>query len=275
MSLPCVLRLPLFWPSLGFLTTFLFFPPGASVESQFLRDGAESLLSGFSYILSHGSLLVHFSLCISRLLRFLLPYLGVSVSVCFGGFPCSFFTSLSCRLAFPAPLILFLFLFLRLSLSHLGVFQLILFPLFFLVFSSHPVAVHLSAFILIDYVFFLLLGRDSGKFSRLPPQVFSFSSSSPLRPLRLASSSVPAGPLCPGDTIAYLLPYRLRYEPVVMVWSAYSHIGQCSCGDSRFIVWSALSLRWLSGCSAASHLVGRLDGWPQAGDIDASLGQSR
>ena len=40
-------------------------------------------------------------------------------------------------------------------------------------------------------------------------------------------------------------------------------------------MWSALSLRWLSGCSAASHLVGRLDGWPQAGDIDASLGQSR
>ena len=60
-----------------------------------------------------------------------------------------------------------------------------------------------------------------------------------------------------------------------MVWSAHSHIGRCSCGDSRFIMWSALSLRWLSGCSAASRLVGRLDGWPQAGDIDASLGQSR
>ena len=60
-----------------------------------------------------------------------------------------------------------------------------------------------------------------------------------------------------------------------MVWSAHSHIGRCSCGDSSFIVWSALSFSWLSGCSAASHRVGRLDGWPTAGDIDASIGQSR
>ena len=28
------------------------------------------------------------------------------------------------------------------------------------------------------------------------------------------------------------LPYRLHYEPVVMVWSSHSHIGRCSCGDS-------------------------------------------
>ena len=193
---------------------------------------AESLLSGFSYILSHGSLLVHFSYCISRLLRFLLPFLGVSVTVCFGGF----FLAVS-FLILVAGWLSRLRLFVSVPLSEalsliLGFSQLILFPLFFLVISSHPVTVHLSAFNLIDYVFFMLLGRDSGKFSRLPPQVFSFSSSSPPRPLRLASSSIPAGPLCPGDTIACPLPYMLRNEPVVMVWSTHSHIGRCSCGDS-------------------------------------------
>ena len=180
----------------------------------------------------------------------------MSITVCFGGFPCSFFTSLSCRLAFLTPLILFLFLFLRLSLSSWGFSQLILFPLFFLVFSFHPVAVHLSAFNLIDYVFFLLLRRDSGKFSRLPPQVFSFSSSSPLRPLRLASSSIPTGPLCPGDTIACPLPYRLRNEPVVMVWSTHSHIGRCSCGDSWVHLFVSFDARCVLGIPslARSHI---------------------
>ena len=43
----------------------------------------------------------------------------------------------------------------------LGFSQLLLFPLFFLGFSSHHVAVHLSAFKLIIYVFYLLLGRNS------------------------------------------------------------------------------------------------------------------
>ena len=33
-------------------------------------------------------------------------------------------------------------------------------------------------------------------------------------------------------------------------------------------MWSALSFSWISGCSAASHLVGHLDGWPMDGDID-------
>ena len=94
------------------------------------------------------------------------------------------------------------------------------------------VAVHLSAFNFFNMFYFHFLGRDSGKFSRLPPQVFSFSSSLPLRPLRLASSSIPASPLCPGDTIACPLPYRLRNELVVMVWSTHSLIGRCSCGDS-------------------------------------------
>ena len=65
---------------------------------------------------------------------------------------------------------------------------------------------------------FILLGRDSGKFSRLLPQVSSFGSSAPLRPLRLASSSIPYGPLCPWDTVACPLPYRLLcIDPVVMV----------------------------------------------------------
>ena len=59
--------------------------------------------------------------------------------------------------------------------------------------------------------------RVSGKFSRLLPQLFSFDSSVPLRPLRLASSSIPSGLLCPWDSVAFPLPYRLLYiEPVVM-----------------------------------------------------------
>ena len=138
----------------------------------------------------------------------------------------------------------------------LGFSQLILFPLLFLVFSSHPVAVHLSAFILIKCVFIPLLGRDSGKFSRLPPQVFSFSSSSPLRPWRLASSSIPAGPLCLGDTIAFPLPYRLRNEPVVMVWSTHSHIGRCSCGDSWVHLFVSFDDRCILGIPslACSHI---------------------
>ena len=73
-------------------------------------------------------------------------------------------------------------------------------------------------FIYFTVLSFILLGRDSGKFSRLLPQVSSFGSSAPLRPLRLASSSIPYGPLCPWDTIAYPLPYRLLcIDPVVMV----------------------------------------------------------
>ena len=39
--------------------------------------------------------------------------------------------------------------------------------------------------------------RGSGTFPRLLPQFFSFDSSVPLRPLRLASSSIPSGPLWP------------------------------------------------------------------------------
>ena len=39
-SLPCVLRLLLFWPSLGYVTTFFCFSLLCDlVESQFLRDG--------------------------------------------------------------------------------------------------------------------------------------------------------------------------------------------------------------------------------------------
>ena len=224
MSLPCVLRLPLFWPSLVFLTTFLFFPPGASVESQFLRDGV------------------------------LPPGRVSSVGVFVHSFP--WFTS--------CPLLLMYFSsasFVSVLLSEalsfiLGFSQLLLFPLFFIVFSSHPVVVHLSAFKLIISVFFLLLGRETGKFSRLPPQVFSFSSSSPLRPLRLASSSIPAGPLCPGDTIACPLPYRLRNEPVVMVWSTHSHIGRCSCGDSWVHLFVSFDDRCVLGIPslARSHI---------------------
>ena len=215
MSLPCVLRLPLFWPSLGFLTTFLFFPPCASVESQFLRDGV--LPPGR---VSSVGVFVHsfpwFTSCPLLLVSFSAAPIPPSFSQCVGyyllrrGFPCGFYTSLSCRLAFPSTLILFLFLFLRLSLSSLG------FPS-----SSFPIVISSVlfpscccspfCFYLIYYVLIPLLGRDSGKFSRLPPQVFSFSSSSPLRPLRLASSSIPAGPLCPGHTIACPLLYRLLY----------------------------------------------------------------
>ena len=228
--------MPLFWPSLGFLTTFLFFPPGASVESQFLRDGVLPpgrvssvgiFVHSFPWFTSCPLLLVYFSSApippfISRCVRYCLLrrfFLAVSFLILVAGWLSRLRLFISVPLSEALSLIL-------------GFSQLILFPLFFLVFSSHPVTVHLSAFNLIDYVFFMLLGRDSGKFSHLPLQVFSFSSSSPLRPLRLASSSIPAGLLCPGDTIACPLPYRLRNEPVVMVWSTHSHIGRCSCGDS-------------------------------------------
>ena len=85
VSLPCVLHLPLFWPSLGFLTTFLFFPPGASVESQFLCDGV------------------------------LPPGRVSSVWVFVRSFP--WFTSCPLLLVYSRLLLLFLFLFLWLSLS--------------------------------------------------------------------------------------------------------------------------------------------------------------
>ena len=47
----------------------------------------------------------------------------------------------------------------------------------------------------------------------------------PRRPLQL-------WPLCPWWLHRFPLPYRLQFEPVVMVWSTHSHIGRCSCGDS-------------------------------------------
>ena len=75
-----------------------------------------------------------------------------------------------------------------------------------------------------------------------------------------ASSRTSAVAIVPRSCLRIPLPYRLLHEPVVMVWSAHSHIGRCSCGDSGFIVWSALSFSWVSGCSAASQLVGHLDG---------------
>ena len=93
--------------------------------------------------------------------------------------------------------------------SPVGGFSLVLFPYS----SCSPIN-----FLLFTVLSFLLLGRETGKFSRLLPQVSSFGSSASLRPLRLASSSIPYGPPCPGDTFACLLPYRLLcIDPVVMV----------------------------------------------------------
>ena len=241
----------LVFPSFVTRSNLSSFATGSSIR-------AESRLSGFCAFFPLVSLLVHFYWCpfssapISLLLFSVCRLLSASE-----GFPCSFYTSLSCRLAFLSPLGLFLFLFLRLSLSPLRVFPAPFFSRCYFYCSLSILLLFTFLFYLIYCVLFHLLGRDSGKFSRLLLQVFSFDSSSPLRPLRMASLSIPAGPLCPGDTIACPLPYRLLHEPVVMVWSAHSHIGRCSCGDSGFIVWSALSFSWVSGCSAASPLVGR------------------
>ena len=85
---------------------------------------------------------------LSRLLRFL----SLLFSVCrllsaSEGFPCSFYTSLSCRLAFPSTLGLFLFLFLRLSLSSSG------FPSSFF---SHCYFCSLSILLLFTFLFYLI-----------------------------------------------------------------------------------------------------------------------
>ena len=128
----------------------LFFPPlwlgRVLVPSRRGPPSGPSLVCrGFRAFFPLVSLLVHFSWCpfssapISLLLFSVCRLLSASE-----GFPCSFYTSLSCRLAFPSTLGLFLFLFLRLSLSSSGFSQLLLFPLLFLLFSFHPVAVHLS-----------------------------------------------------------------------------------------------------------------------------------
>ena len=150
ISLPCVLHLLLFWPSLGFLTTFFCFSLLCdSVESQFLRDGVlppgrVSTVGVFVHSFPWFHFLSSSLGVFSRLLRFL----SLLFSVCrllsaSEGFPGSFYTSLSCRLAFPSTLGLFLFLFLRLSLSSSGFPSSFLFPLLFLLFFFHPVAVHL------------------------------------------------------------------------------------------------------------------------------------
>ena len=116
---------------------------------------AESRLSGFFVHSFPWFRFLSTSLGVfSRLLRFL----SLLFSVCrllsaSEGFPCSFYTSLSCRLAFPSMLGLFLFLFLRLSLSSSGFPSSFLFPLLFLLFSFHPVAVHL--FVLFNLICFI------------------------------------------------------------------------------------------------------------------------
>ena len=189
-SLPYVLRLLLFWPSLGFSRPFLPYSLLCDlVESQFLRDGV--LPPGRAS--SVGVLVAPFPW-----FPFLSPSMGVflvcsDLSPCFlsvlvtsaaEGFHCSLYTSLRCRLAFPSPLPLFLFLFMRLSLSSSG------FP--GSLFSRRSFYCSLSILYLftfivyfISYVFIQLLGRDSGKFSRLSPsglQLQFFIASSAVAP---------------------------------------------------------------------------------------------
>ena len=215
----------LFLASLGYVLAFFWFPSFVTRSnlSSFVTGSsirAESPLSVVSCLLSHGFascpfLLVSFLFCsvFSHSFSWLcgfpsassgLPWgflylsslpVGVPVCTCFVSLPrfcCSLLLGV-----FPAPFF---------SSCH------------FLMLSSNTVAV--SLYISFNLLCFLSFcwGRDSGKFSRLLPQVFSFGSSVPLRPLRLALSSIPYGPLCPWVTVAYPLPYRLLcIEPVVMV----------------------------------------------------------
>ena len=190
----------LFFASLGYVPVFFCFPSFVTRSnlSSFATGSslrAESPLSVVSCILSHG-----FASCPLLLVSFLIcsDFSPSFSSLCLGGS--------SLRFLFP----LVAGWHSRLHLFCLSSSFLRLSPL-----RGFP-----SSFLL-QLLFSLVLFPSSccsGKFSRLLPQVSSFGSSAPLRPLRLASSSIPYGPLCPGDTVACPLPYRLLcIDPVVMV----------------------------------------------------------
>ena len=75
---------------------------------------------------------------------------------------------------------------------------------------SIPVRLQLCyTFTLICYTLSPYRRRETSKFPRLPPHFFSFDSSVPRRLLRLAHPSIPAGSLCPWDSVARPLPYRV------------------------------------------------------------------
>ena len=164
------------------------------------------------------SLLVRFSWCpFSSLPISLLPslrcvgspllrqvFLGVSLRLLVAGWlpVCACFVSLPC---FCGSLLF-------------GVFPA---PFFSVVVFSCSISIQLLLaykFPLIYCAFFHFVGARLWEVPSPPPSGLQLRSSAPLRPLRLASSSIPYGPLCPWDAVSCPLPYRLLcIEPVVMV----------------------------------------------------------
>ena len=204
VSLPCILR---FLASFGYVLAFFLFTSFVTRSnlSSFATGSslrAESPLSVVACLLSLGFGSCPLVFGVFPLLGILLSFLLLFVewvTLCFVRSSLEFlYPSLFVAgLHFPSAFVFLFLLFLSAALSSWEFSQHASYTVAVFSCSIHVRLQLCYTFPLICCTFFpYCWRRDSGKFPRLLPQVFSFDSSVPLRPLRLASSSIPSGPLC-------------------------------------------------------------------------------